>query len=320
MLVARSLTSPHLSPPVRIGFRRLGLVASASVLLSTLLSGCGGHAEYAPQSVSVTRVESGGAYKELAAYPPAPGDPGDVTVSALASDSDEEVEFTGDSDNKKMPAPPPPPSQGPRGSSGESPKDGAQPGTTPRTASPSDDPDRKQPVLIYRADFTMSVYEVQKSLDALESLAKSSHGFLSRRDDHSITLRIPAERFADVLSQIEKIGDVLHRDVVSEDVTAEYRDLEIQLENALVLRTRLEKILEKATKVEEALQVERELARLTTDIERIKGRLKLLTDLSRYSTVTVRFQARSSEVLQKGPFVLPLPWLNNLGLGRLRSL
>jgi hypothetical protein len=135
-----------------------------------------------------------------------------------------------------------------------------------------------------------------------------------------VTIRVPAQKFQDVVQAIEKVGDVLHRNVVSEDVTAEYRDLEVQLQNALAMRARFEKLLEKAVKVEEALSIERELGRITGDIERIKGRLKMLSDLARYSTIMVVFSARSSEQVQQGPFVLPLPWLNNISLPRLLAL
>jgi hypothetical protein len=34
----------------------------------------------------------------------------------------------------------------------------------------------------------------------------------------------------------------------------------------------------------------------------------------------VVFSARSSEQVQQGPFVLPLPWLNNISLPRLLAL
>jgi hypothetical protein len=180
--------------------------------------------------------------------------------------------------------------------------------------------DPRSPILIYRADFTMSVYEVKKSLDEIEALARRVSGYLSRREDMSITIRIPASEFQAVVAELEKMGDVLNRNVVSEDVTAEYRDLEVQLMNLQALRNRFEKLLEKAQKVEEALQIERELGRITGEIERIKGRLKLLNDLAQYSTITVRFQPKVTQNVGGGPFVIPLPWLNNLGLPGLLAL
>ena len=180
--------------------------------------------------------------------------------------------------------------------------------------------DRRAPILIYKADFTMSVYEVQKSIDAVEALAKKTGGYLARRDDRAITIRVPAGEFQGVVVELSKLGDVLNRNVVAEDVTGEYRDLEVQLQNSLALRERYAKLLDKAQKVEEALQIEQELGRITGEIERIKGRLKLLSELAQYSTITVRFAPRVDQQVQEGPFVLPLPWLGNLGLPRLLQL
>ncbi len=211
-------------------------------------------------------------------------------------------------------APPPPPPPGPQ----QAPKPKPAPGPAPGGV--VDDPARKQPILIYTADFTLSVYEVEKSLDAIEGEAKARGGYLSRRDNLSITVRVPAESFQELTAAIEKVGDVLSRNVVSEDVTAEYRDLEVQLANALALRARFEKLLEKAVKVEDALAIEQQLGRVTGQIERIKGRLKLLSDQARYSTITVTFRAKSSQTVKSGPFLLPLPWVSQVGLRRLMQL
>lgn len=60
------------------------------------------------------------------------------------------------------------------------------------------------------------------------------------------------------------------------------------------MRERLEELLKKAAKVEEALAVERELERVAGELERIKGRLKLLRELVTFSTITVEFQPAPS--------------------------
>ncbi|MBL8741417.1 MAG: DUF4349 domain-containing protein [Myxococcales bacterium] len=246
---------------------------------------------------------------------PAPERESPTTVP-VADRDDDFAKAPQDVPKKEAPAPPKDKSTG----TGEGKAQGPGPGPGSGPGGVVADPSRKQPILIYRAEFSLSVYEVQKSLDAVDGLAKEVGGYLSRRDDHSITIRVPAEHFQKVVDSIAKVGDVLHRDVVSEDVTAEYRDLEVQLANLIALRARFEKLLEKAGKVEEALAIEQQLGRVTGEIERIKGRLKLLGDQARYSTITVRFEARSNQQVQQGPFVLPLPWLNQVGLRRLMSL
>jgi hypothetical protein len=176
------------------------------------------------------------------------------------------------------------------------------------------------PMLIYTANLTMAVFEVARALADLEELARDVGGFMARRDDRSITLRVPVARFDESLKRIAKLGDVLHRDVTAEDITEEFHDLEVRIKNLHAIRDRLEQLLARAAKVEDSLLIERELDRVAAEIDRIEGRMKFLRDRASYSTITVAFQPRSSEAVSKTPFHLPVPWLNELGLGRLLSL
>jgi hypothetical protein len=175
------------------------------------------------------------------------------------------------------------------------------------------------PLLVYSATLTLAVFGVESGLDAVEQLARARHGYLVRRSDTSIVVRVPADGFHDALAGVSKLGDELHRDVSAEDVTEQYADLEIRLRNAEVVRQRLEVLLAKAANVEDALAVERELSRVTQSIEQLKGKLKLLGELVRFSTITVNFHARRVErVNARTP--LPFDWLKDLGLSHLLSL
>lgn len=177
----------------------------------------------------------------------------------------------------------------------------------------------RAPLLIYTATLTLAVFGTDAALDAVERLALDKRGYLVRRSDHSITIRVPAESFKEALDGVGKLGDELHRDVSAQDVTDEFADLKLRLRNAEVVRERLEVLLERASKVEEALAVERELERVTRDIETIKGRLALLGELLRFSTITVNFEAVQVEaVARDNP--LPFHWLQRLGLPHLLRL
>ena len=72
--------------------------------------------------------------------------------------------------------------------------------------------------------------------------------------------------------------------------------------------------------LEESLKIERELERLTGDIERLKGRMRFLQDRIAYSTITVSFQPKEREHIDNQLFRLPFDWLDSLGLQRLLSL
>jgi hypothetical protein len=166
----------------------------------------------------------------------------------------------------------------------------------------------------------MAVFEVKKSIDAVEGLGRDLGGFLARRADQMIVIRVPAARFDEAISRLEKMGDLLHRNVTAEDVTEEFTDMEVRLKSARAVRERLEQLLAKAQKVEESVMIERELERVAGEIERMEGRLKFLRDRAAYSTITVTFQPRRGETVGPDRFNLPVPWLHELGLRRLLTL
>jgi len=189
----------------------------------------------------------------------------------------------------------------------------------PTTPAPSTVQVVTGPMLIYDATVTMAVFEAVAAIDATMKLTHDLGGYLVRRDDRTMVLRVPAARYREALEAIGKLGDVLHLEENVQDVTAEFLDLEVRLQNARALRARLEQLLTQAKNVEEALMVQRELGRVTEEIERFEGRLKLLRELVAFSTITVQFAPRATDTLQ--PAVrLPFPWLDQLGLAQLLSL
>lgn len=210
------------------------------------------------------------------------------------------------------PAPPPaapasPPSQTPGGP--PAPK-----------AAPDEAAVMRGPLLIYTAQIVIAVFEVKASLGQVEALARELGGFMSRRDDMAITIRVPVNRFDEAVKRVEAIGDMLHRNVTAEDVTEQFRDLDVRLKSARAVQERLTQLLARAAKVEESIAIERELDRVTAEIDQIEGRMKFLKDRAAYSTLTVSFQPKSTDTSVRTPFRLPGAWLDELGLGRLLQL
>lgn len=180
------------------------------------------------------------------------------------------------------------------------------------------EPNRDASMIVYTARITMAVYQVEQGLATVEKIARDQGGFLALKRDREITIRVPRQKFDVTLAAIDKLGDVLHRDVSAQDVTDEFVDLEIRIKNARAMQTRLKALLEKAP-VKEALEIEKELHRVTEELERLEGRLKLLRDKIAYSTITVAFEPRGSAI-QATRIRLPFPWLQQLGLPNLLTL
>jgi len=195
----------------------------------------------------------------------------------------------------------------------------SDPSTPPPPPPNQTDAELAGPLLIYSAHLGLSVFETEKSLDKMEKMAREAGGYLVVRRDNDITIRVPASQFDSVLAETMKLGDVLERNVEVHDVTEEYYDVQTRLRNMEAVLERLQELLEKADSVEDALKVEAELARVAADVERMKGRLKLLHELISFSTITVEFATQAQEHVDSN-VNLPFPWLGGLGLSNLLSL
>lgn len=106
-----------------------------------------------------------------------------------------------------------------------------------------------------------------------------------------ITFRVPAERFEEALAGVEGLARrVLSRGVSGDDVTEEFVDLESRLRNLEATRNRLLDLLGKASRVEDALQVNQALTDVQGEIEQIQGRMKYLSQSAAFSTITAELQ------------------------------
>lgn len=99
---------------------------------------------------------------------------------------------------------------------------------------------------------------------------------------------MPAERFETTLNQLEALAvRVLSRSVSGSDVTEEFVDLEARLRNLEATRDRLLDMLNKATRVQDALDVNLALSDVQGQIEQIQGRMRFLSESAAMSTINV---------------------------------
>jgi hypothetical protein len=101
-------------------------------------------------------------------------------------------------------------------------------------------------------------------------------------------VRVPVDGYDDFINLTLKLGELVSIKADSQDVSEEYYDLDARQTAKRVEEARLLKHLSDSTgKLEEILAVERELSRVRGEIERMQGRLRVLTDLTTLATVTV---------------------------------
>jgi len=116
------------------------------------------------------------------------------------------------------------------------------------------------------------------------------------------TVRVPVDRFGEFLAALRPLGEVRSINSTSDDVTAEFYDIEARIRNKQQEEDRLLKLLAEATgKLEEVLAVERELSRVRGEIEQAQGRLRMLKDVTELTTVTVSVTEIKNYVPEEAP-------------------
>ena len=149
--------------------------------------------------------------------------------------------------------------------------------------------------VISTASISLEVEEVQEAVDRVRAIAESVGGFVEHltsgggplRQRATITIRVPQTEFSGVLLQIEGLGSVQDTIQGSEDVSERFIDLKARLDSALREEKSLLALLEKASAVSEVLAIERELARVRSEIERSQGQLNFLERRVALATITV---------------------------------
>ncbi|AXV09589.1 hypothetical protein DVS28_a4932 [Euzebya pacifica] len=120
-----------------------------------------------------------------------------------------------------------------------------------------------------------------------------------------VTVRVPVRSFEDLLTAVGEAGDIVDRNVTSQDVSEEFTDLESRRRNLRAQEGFYLGLLADATNVSDAIAIQQQLEDIQRRIEEITGRLNLLADRSSFSTLTVRIHERGAdaveEVVEDGP-------------------
>ena len=159
--------------------------------------------------------------------------------------------------------------------------------------------DRK---IIKNAELTLEVTSPNDAQRSVASIAESQGGFvvtsetkISENHDPSkrtvevkLIVRVPANQFDAALAAIEKLStNVIHRGISGSDVTEEFIDLEARIRTQKALELQFIEIMKQAGNISDALEVQRQIAGVRTEIEKLDGRRRFLENRASLSTITV---------------------------------
>ncbi|MCR9172380.1 MAG: DUF4349 domain-containing protein [bacterium] len=171
--------------------------------------------------------------------------------------------------------------------------------------------DRK---MIWNADLEFEVADLEKSFSAIRRLSKHHQGYISTMEHTnegyevwmSLNIRVSSDHFHDLVASIKKQSKKLDVAIItSDDVTEEYVDIQNRLETKRKARERYIEILRSKTgTIEEVIQAEDAIRRITEEIEAKEGRLRYLNDQIDFSTIDIRMYKK---VDQEKPIIAEAP-------------
>jgi hypothetical protein len=113
----------------------------------------------------------------------------------------------------------------------------------------------------------------------------------AKRDIVSMSIRVPSEKFAETLDQIRATSEkVVFETIKGDDVTEEFIDIEARLKAKKALEQQFTEIMKRAVSINDALNVQGQIADVRGEIEKIEGRRRFLQNQSSLSTIKIKLQ------------------------------
>jgi hypothetical protein len=136
--------------------------------------------------------------------------------------------------------------------------------------------------------------KLNRTVTQLTALAGAYGGFVANSQTQSgaspsgsVTLQVPVNSFATVLTRAQALGKPSDLATKATDVTGQYVDLQARITALQASRQQYLTILAKATTVGDVLAVQEQIDSIQSQIEQLQGQLQLLTSQTSYSTLTV---------------------------------
>ena len=170
---------------------------------------------------------------------------------------------------------------------------------SPNAPAPTVEPQSR--MIIRNAELSLEVDAPSEAMRRVTQIAEAQKGFVVTSESREVrssqtqssqivtmVFRVPSATFGDTLEKVRQVGQrVLQEKVTGQDVTEEFLDLEARIRSKKALEAQFLEIMKTARTVSDALEVQRQLAEVRTQIEQLEGRRRYLENQSALSTFTV---------------------------------
>lgn len=140
-------------------------------------------------------------------------------------------------------------------------------------------------------EFDTLLNKVEQKVNGLGGYVESSYTYNgssyygSNSRNASMTIRIPAEKLDDFLSEVSESSNVISRNESVTDVTLQYVDMESHKKVLLAEQDRLLELMEQVETIEDIITLESRLSEVRYQIESMESQLRTYDNQISYSTI-----------------------------------
>lgn len=154
--------------------------------------------------------------------------------------------------------------------------------------------------IIYSGNISLYTEDYQKTFNEIGEFAVAQGGFVQNSSSSCadqtenvetnsgyLTIRVPSTKFNESMKEIETYGTVISSSINSTNISQEYQDIKGQLDNLKIEEARLQGYLNQAVSLGDLLQIESELNRVRTEIDKRTTLIKNWDTEIAYSTIYI---------------------------------
>ncbi|MFF0150355.1 DUF4349 domain-containing protein [Micromonospora sp. NPDC005203] len=174
-----------------------------------------------------------------------------------------------------------------------------------------------QRAIIYTGAMRVQVDDVDAAAREVSALVTRAGGFIGGDQRRSagadavteLQLRVPAEKFTEVVDEIAEHGSQLSREISTEDATEAIVDLDARITSQRARVESARRLLARASSITDLVSLENELGRREADLASLEAKKRRLADLTALSTITVTLvgpAAKATEEKAESGFLVGL--------------
>lgn len=151
--------------------------------------------------------------------------------------------------------------------------------------------------IVYNATLWLETKQYDQASADLSEAARQAGGYIQNSEMSGsaekgnrsayYTLRVPSEHYSEFLNAAAQAANLTRRSESTQDVTADYVDLEARLSSLEQQRQRLDELAAQAESLEDLLAIENQRTQVQYQIESYTGQMNVLKDQIAYSTVEI---------------------------------